>query len=51
MLTVSQILVLFLMADAAWVFIGLIRKKNRWAWICLYWLVLTFKNMADFFGW
>ena len=48
MLTVSQILVLLLMADAAWVFFGLIRQKNRWVWICLYWAILTLKNLADF---
>ena len=47
MLTVSQILVLLLMADAAWVFAGLVRKKNRWGWICLYWAILTVKNLAD----
>ena len=51
MMTVSQALVLALMADAAWVFVGLIRKKNRWAWICLYWLILTLKNLADFMHW
>ena len=47
MLTVSQGLVILLMLDAAWVFAGLIRQKNRWAWICLYWFILTLKNLAD----
>lgn len=51
MMTVSQILVLALMADAAWVFAGLARKKNRWLWICLYWAILTVKNLIDFMGW
>ena len=48
MMTVSQALILVLMADAAWVYAGLIRKKNRWFWICVYWAVLTIKNLADF---
>ena len=47
MLTVSQCFVALLMLDAAWVFFGLIRQKNRWAWICLYWFLLTLKNLAD----
>lgn len=48
MLTVSQILVIVLMADAAWVCAGLARKKNMWKWIVLYWAVLTLKNLADY---
>lgn len=46
-MTLSQLLILSLMIDAAWVFVGLVRKKNRWAWICLYWFILTAKNMVD----
>ena len=45
---ISQILVLMLMADAAFVAQGLLRKKNMWKWICLYWIILTAKNAADF---
>ena len=45
---ISQILVLCLMADAAWVAQGLLRKQNMWRWICLYWLILTAKNAVDF---
>ena len=43
----SQLLVLLLMLDAAWVLIGLIRQENRWAWICAYWAILTAKNAVD----
>lgn len=44
---ISQFLVLLLMLDAAWVAYGLMRKKNRWLWICIYWILLTMKNYAD----
>ena len=42
---IAQIFIFLLMADAAWVAYGLLRKKNRWAWICLYWRLLTLKNL------
>lgn len=45
---ISQILVFALMADAAWVAIGLARKRNMWKWIVLYWAILTVKNAFDF---
>lgn len=51
MVTVSQILVLCLIGIAAWVAIGLMRKKNMWKWIILYWVVLTAKNLADYMMW
>lgn len=46
---ISQFLVLLLMLDAAWVAYGLLKNQNRWKWICLYWILLTMKNAADFF--
>lgn len=48
---VSQIMVILLMADAAWVAYGLIRKKIMWKWICLYWIILTVKNLCDLMKW
>lgn len=48
---ISQLLIILLMADAAWVAYGLIRKKNRWAWVCLYWIILTLKNLTDLLRW
>ncbi|MBR4442537.1 MAG: hypothetical protein IKS52_04625 [Clostridia bacterium] len=47
---ISQTLVFLLMLDAAWVAIGLARKKNMWKWIVLYWLILTVKNAVDALG-
>ena len=44
---VSQILIILLMADAAWVAWGLIRQRVMWRWICLYWIILTLKNLSD----
>ncbi len=44
---VSQILIILLMADAAWVAWGLIRQRVMWRWICLYWVILTLKNLSD----
>ena len=51
MMTVSQILVLCLIGIAAWVAVGLMRNKNMWRWIILYWVVLTLKNAADYLKW
>lgn len=48
---IAQILIFLLMADAAWVAYGLIRKRNMWRWIVLYWLILTAKNMVDLMRW
>lgn len=44
---ISQAIVFLLMADAAWVAYGLFRKRNMWRWICLYWVILTIKNLVD----
>lgn len=46
----SQIFVFLLLADAAWVAVGLLRKKIMWKWIALYWVILTIKNAVDFAG-
>ena len=46
---ISQFFVFLLLLDAAWVAFGLLRKRNMWRWICLYWILLTAKNAADFF--
>ena len=49
---ISQNLVFLLMLDAAWVALGLMRRKKMWWWICLYWVLLTAKNAVDFAaGW
>ena len=48
---IAQLLIFLLMADAAWVAYGLIRKKNRWWFICLYWVLLTAKNLVDLMRW
>lgn len=43
----SKTLVLALMLIALIVFIGQVLKLNCWLLICLYWLVLTIKNLFD----
>lgn len=48
---IAQILIILLMADAAWVAYGLLRQQNRWKWICLYWILLTLKNLIDLLRW
>ena len=50
-MTLSQIFVFLLFADAAWVAAGLIRKKVMWKWISLYWVLLTLKNLCDMMKW
>lgn len=47
-MTQDQMMILLLMADAAVVAIGLLRKKNMWLFIVLYWLLLTIKNIMNF---
>ena len=47
----SQILVIALIIDAAWVAYGLARKKIMWRWIVLYWIILTAKNLCDLMKW
>ena len=46
---IAQLLIFLLMADAAFVAYGLIRKRNMWHWIVAYWIILTLKNLADYF--
>lgn len=48
---ISQIFIIFLMIDAAWVAYGLIRNRVMWRWICLYWVLLTIKNLCDYCHW
>lgn len=43
----KQYLILALCTISAIVFVMQIRKKNAWWLICLYWLVLTVKNVGD----
>jgi hypothetical protein len=42
--------VVALMIIAAIVFVGQCLKGNVWLLVCLYWLVLTVKNYADWSG-
>lgn len=46
----SQLGVIALMLDAAWVAVGQINRWNMWWFICLYWVLLTIKNWFDFMG-
>ena len=39
--------VILLMIISAIVYIGLVVGMNMWLLICLYWLVLTIKNVID----
>ena len=48
---VSQILIVLLAVDAAFVAYGLYRKKNRWVWVVTYWIILTVKNLCDLMKW
>ena len=45
----SQFFVFLLMIDAAIVAYGLSRKRNMWLFIVAYWIILTLKNMFDYF--
>jgi len=44
----SKLLVLLLIAISATVAVMLLRKKNAWALIVTYWIVLTIKNLIDY---
>ena len=44
---IAQILIFMLMADAAFVAYGLMRKRNMWKAIVAYWIILTLKNLVD----
>jgi hypothetical protein len=44
-------LIVLLMLISAVVFVMQTQRKNAWWLICLYWLVLTLKNMGDSIAW
>ena len=43
---IDQILIIALAVDAGWVAAGLMRKRNMWWWIVLYWILLTLRNIT-----
>ena len=43
----KKIFVWLLLIDAAYVFYLQITHQNAWAFICLYWCILTIKNAID----
>ncbi len=43
----TKVLILLLLLDAALVCIGLAHGWSMWAWIILYWALLTAKNYMD----
>ena len=45
---IDQILILALAIDAGWVAAGIIRRRIMWRWICLYWVILTSRNIVAF---
>ena len=47
-LNLSSWIVFLLLIDAAYVFYGLLNKRNMWKFICLYWMLLTMKNYIDY---
>ena len=47
---IAQILIVLLCIDAAYVASGIAKKWNMWAFIVLYWVLLTLKNLADLVG-
>lgn len=42
-----RMLILALMVDAAAVFVGVSMNRNMWAFIVVYWAILTVKNTLD----
>ena len=42
------VLILVLCAIAAIVAVGNMNRHDMWWWICLYWVILTLKNLVDF---
>lgn len=46
----TQLLILLLMLDAAWVAFLLANRRDAWAWIVVYWVTLTVKNIIDAMG-
>lgn len=47
---ISQLFVVALFVDAAYVAYGLLQSRNMWKFICVYWILLTCKNLTDFIG-
>ncbi len=47
----AQFLIILLGVDAAWVAWGLFHNWIMWPWICLYWVILTLKNLVDYLNW
>lgn len=43
----TKLLILLLMIDAGVVFAMQLLRLNCWALICLYWGILTIKNLTD----
>ena len=43
-------MIVLLMLISAVVFVMQIKRKNAWLLICLYWLVLTIKNIGEVMG-
>ena len=44
---ISQVMILWLVALSAGVFVGQLRHDNVWPFICAYWLMVTLKNFVD----
>ena len=44
---INQVFIFLLAYIASVVAYGLLKHKNMWFWIVLYWMVLTAKNMVD----
>ena len=44
----DTLLMVILCLDAAWVAQGIIRKRNMWSWIALYWVILTLKCLLQY---
>lgn len=47
---ITDILIIVLAVIAAVVATGLIMGWSMWAWIIIYWLTLTVKNVVDYIG-
>lgn len=47
---IDQIFVFVLAFIAGFVAWGLMRKKNMWIWIVVYWVALTLKNVYNVFA-
>lgn len=44
---ISILFIVSLLLIAGYVAYGLMRKRNMWKWIVLYWCILTIKNAVD----